>query len=151
MIERINAGAIAQVDMRSVSAEELKKIEAHLMKCAEAALSEENAWTRARGKNVKVKLVKELVGDRPFGETSSAHLLVRTVREELARAGFSPRLGWSSTDSNAPMAMGIPAVTLSFGGTASGVHGRNETYNATGRLKELEAIRQALFRIAAKP
>lgn len=148
-INTIAPGAVAQVDLRSQGKAELEAIEAHLMKSADEALAEENAWTKERGKNVPVRLVKELVGDRPLGRTSEDHELVRVVREELEKAGLKPSLGASSTDANAAMALGIPAVCLSYGGKGTGVHGTDETHDTAGRLAELDAVRSALFRLAS--
>ena len=34
-----------------------------------------------------------------------------------------------SSDSNVPMSLGIPAVTIGGGGSGSGSHSLNETYN----------------------
>lgn len=150
-INTIPPAAVAQVDMRSRDPGELAKLEAHLMACADRALREENAWTEARGPAVPVRPVRELVGDRPFGRTAPDHELVRVVREELERAGLTVTLGWASTDANAAMAAGIPAVTLSSGGRATGVHGRQERYDATGRVREIDALREALFRLASGP
>lgn len=147
-VNTIPPGAVAQVDLRSMGKPELEAAEAHLLRSAQEALSEENAWTRSRGKNVPVRLVKELVGDRPFGRTPEDHPLVRVVAEELERAGFKPSTGWASTDANAAMAAGIPAVCLSYGGSATGVHGTDETHDTTGRVAELDAVREALFRLA---
>lgn len=147
-VNTIAAGAVAQVDLRSAGREELEALEAHLLKSADEALAEENAWTKERGKNVPLRLVRELVGDRPLGRTAEDHELVRVVREELERAGLRVKLGPSSTDANAAMAAGIPAVCLSYGGKGSGVHGTDETHDTTGRLQELDAVRAALFRLA---
>jgi acetylornithine deacetylase/succinyl-diaminopimelate desuccinylase-like protein len=147
-VNTLPPGAVAQVDLRSGGKAELEALEAHLLRSAEEALSEENAWTKERGKNVPVRLVKELVGDRPLGRTPEDHELVRVAREELERAGFKVTLGASSTDANAAMAAGIPAVCLSYGGKGSGVHGTDETHDTTGRLRELDAVRAALFRLA---
>jgi len=147
-INTIPPGAMAQVDLRSVGRDELQKAEAALLAAAQEALAEENAWTRHWGKNVLVRLVKELVGDRPFGLTPEDHEIVRVVREELERAGLRPSLGWASTDANAAMAGGVAAVTLSAGGRGTGVHGRDETHDTTGRVGEFDAVREALFRLA---
>jgi acetylornithine deacetylase/succinyl-diaminopimelate desuccinylase-like protein len=147
-VNTVPPGAMAQVDLRSAGREELARAEAALLAAAEEALAEENAWSRARGKDVPVRLVRELVGDRPFGRTAEDHELVRVVREELDRAGFRVTLGWASTDANAAMAAGLPAVTLSAGGRGTGVHGRDETHDTTGRVQELDALREALFRLA---
>jgi acetylornithine deacetylase/succinyl-diaminopimelate desuccinylase-like protein len=42
--------------------------------------------------------------------------------------GLDPGLGRSSTDSNVPISLGVPAVTLGGGGASGGTHSPNEWY-----------------------
>jgi hypothetical protein len=43
--------------------------------------------------------------------------------------GFQTDLGASSTDSNLPMSLGIPAITIDGGGSGGGAHALNEWYD----------------------
>jgi hypothetical protein len=43
--------------------------------------------------------------------------------------GFVPVPGASSTDSNYPLSLGIPAVTIDGGGSGSGAHSLSERYD----------------------
>ena len=43
--------------------------------------------------------------------------------------GADERLLEGSSDSNVPMNLGIPALTIGGGGSGSGAHSLNETYN----------------------
>ena len=40
--------------------------------------------------------------------------------------GFEPKLSASSTDSNIPMSLGIPAITMGAGGTGGRAHALDE-------------------------
>jgi tripeptide aminopeptidase len=43
--------------------------------------------------------------------------------------GLQPRLDEGSTDSNVPIGLGIPAVTIDAGGAATGTHTIAETFD----------------------
>jgi tripeptide aminopeptidase len=43
--------------------------------------------------------------------------------------GFSGSPGEGSTDSNVPMNLGIPAITIGGGGRGTGAHALDETYD----------------------
>jgi hypothetical protein len=47
--------------------------------------------------------------------------------------GCVPRLDQASTDSNIPISMGIPAITLGGGGTSGNSHTLDEWYDPRGR------------------
>ena len=49
--------------------------------------------------------------------------------------GLPERLGEGSTDSNIPMSLGIPAVTIGGGGTTSGTHALSEAFDSTDSWK----------------
>jgi tripeptide aminopeptidase len=54
----------------------------------------------------------------------------------VARAtGVSETLHEGSTDSNVPMSLGIPAVTISGGGLGTGAHSLNETFDTRDSWK----------------
>ncbi len=52
--------------------------------------------------------------------------------------GLSTKLGEGSTDSNVPMNQGIPAITIGGGGSGSGAHSLNETFDAHDSWKGTE-------------
>ena len=85
-----------------------------------------------RGKPEEVTVDIEQVGDRPAGSQSSDADIVQASMAAVAALGFEPVLdGASSTDSNVPINLGIPAVTLNGGGEAGGIHTLNEYYDPT--------------------
>jgi len=101
------------VDMRSESKEELSKLVDAFHGLLFATVEEENqARSTAQG---KIKVEAKLIGDRPAGETPRSSPIVQTVAAVVTAFGLKPSYGISSTDSNIPMNLGIPAVTIGRG------------------------------------
>lgn len=67
----------------------------------------------------------ETVDRRPAGRLQSGHPLLRTVLEERAALGLASRLSEGSTDANAALALGIPALAMGCG-RGSGMHTTDE-------------------------
>jgi len=112
-----------EVDMRSVSEDRLRGIDAIFQAAVREAIAEQNRM-RAHGDSLTVEL--ELVGDRPSGEIPLSDPLVQRAAAAIAYFGFEPRPNRSSTDANIPISRGIPAVTLGGGGVGSGAHSLQE-------------------------
>ncbi|HSH45090.1 MAG TPA: M20/M25/M40 family metallo-hydrolase [Longimicrobiales bacterium] len=112
-----------QVDMRSVSDERLRGIDALFRRTMQEARAAQNALPR-RGDSLTVEL--ELVGDRPSGDIAATDPLVQRALAAVASFGVEPSLGRSSTDSNVPISMGIPAVTIGGGGRGGNAHALDE-------------------------
>ncbi|NNU42648.1 M20/M25/M40 family metallo-hydrolase [Ramlibacter montanisoli] len=126
-VNAIAAEAELGLDMRSNSAEELKKLEERMLQLAREAAAEENArWNQ---KDV-IKVEFKLVGDRPAGAGSIDSAMVHAARKGIAAVGGEVKsIMASSTDSNLPISLGIPAVTLGSGGIGGGSHGPGEWYS----------------------
>jgi acetylornithine deacetylase/succinyl-diaminopimelate desuccinylase-like protein len=109
------------VDIRSETKEELNKaVETFTRLMREAAEEENRARSTSQG---KVEVEVKLIGDRPFGQIAMSAPMVQTAASIVEGLGMTPAYGVSSTDSNIPMSMGIPALTLESGATG----GRNHT------------------------
>ncbi|WP_419164993.1 M20/M25/M40 family metallo-hydrolase [Candidatus Palauibacter sp.] len=121
-----------EVDMRSVSEESLARIDAAFRDAMRRALAEENALRRD---GPEIELDLDQIGDRPSGEVADDHPLVQRASEVVRLFGGEPQLARSSTDSNIPIALGIPAVTIGSGGIGSGAHSPGEWWiNRDGHL-----------------
>jgi acetylornithine deacetylase/succinyl-diaminopimelate desuccinylase-like protein len=121
-----------EIDMRSESPASLERIDSLLQRAVEGALEEEN---RARRSGPPLTVDVNRIGDRPSGEIDPSDPLVQRAVAATRLLGLEPVLGRSSTDSNVPIARGIPAVTLGGGGVAGGVHSPDEWYvNEDGPL-----------------
>jgi acetylornithine deacetylase/succinyl-diaminopimelate desuccinylase-like protein len=112
-----------EVDMRSESQTSLLAIDSLFRASMRQALEEQNRMVR-HGERLSVEL--EQVGDRPSGETDpNAPLLLRALAG-IRHFGGSPSVQRSSTDSNIPIALGIPAITMAGGGSAGRAHSMDE-------------------------
>jgi tripeptide aminopeptidase len=117
-----------ELDMRSSDPAALAAIDANIQKAIDAAVTEENArW----GKPGTITVVKELVGDRPAGSTPESSMIVKSGLAAATVLGFSSNLGEGSTDSNTPMALGVPAITIGGGGRGREAHALTESFDTT--------------------
>lgn len=117
-----------ELDMRSSDPAALAAIDASIARAIDAAVVEENArW----GKAGAISVTKELVGDRPAGNTPENSAIVRAGLAAATALGFSANLGEGSTDSNIPMSMKIPAVTIGGGGRGREAHALTESFDTT--------------------
>jgi acetylornithine deacetylase/succinyl-diaminopimelate desuccinylase-like protein len=122
------------VDMRSESCDELKKIEARFLPIVKAAAANENRVRSTRLGPVEVG--PNLIGDRPCGETPLDSDIVQTASRILRTLGLTPSYGTSSTDSNVPMSLGIPAITI-----RSGPGGRSHSLDEWTDVERQDAVR----------
>jgi tripeptide aminopeptidase len=123
-VNSIPADVWLEVDMRSESKDELAKLDARFLDILKGSADHENA---ARDTRLgKVSATPKLIGERPTGATSEAAPIVRTTAAAIRAAGYAPVLGASSTDSNIPISLGVPAVTIGSGGVAGRAHSLDE-------------------------
>jgi len=112
-----------EVDMRSVSPERLDSIDGLLKQAVLKALDEQNSLMRL-GDSLRVNI--EMIGKRPSGELPTALPLVQRAMASSAFLGKRPGLTRGSTNSNIPISLGIPAVTIGRGGRGAHAHALNE-------------------------
>jgi tripeptide aminopeptidase len=99
-----------EVDMRSESVTELKRVEERMLKIVKDAADTEN-FARST-KEGKITVEAKLIGDRPAGNTDEKSDLVQFAKTAIEAGGYKVNYQWSSTDSNLPMSLGIPAITI---------------------------------------
>ncbi|MBE65373.1 MAG: peptidase M20 [Gammaproteobacteria bacterium] len=117
-------GAFA-IDMRSNDPNELAKLESRAKEAALEAVAEENA----RWNNGKIFVDFNLIGDRPVGRTPPESHIVQVAALTFDELGIElQELGTSSTDSNLPMSLNIPAITIAGGGQGGGAHSPGEWF-----------------------
>ena len=90
--------ATMDVDLRSASAEELRRLDAFFRRAVRESVDDENGARRMGDPPLELDL--KLIGDRPSGETSPDALIVRLAEEATRFFGYQTRLDRSSTDSN---------------------------------------------------
>ena len=112
------------VDMRSESRDELEKLVETFLDLVHEAVEEENA-TRSISEG-QIELEMTLVGDRPSGQTSESATIVKFAVAAFEAFGIRPTFRISSTDSNVPISLGIPAITIGRGGLGGRSHSLDE-------------------------
>ena len=128
-----------EVDMRSVSPDRLNQIDKIFKDAMNRALVDYN---NSGIKGEKLTLVLEQIGDRPSGELATSLALVQRSMAATEYFGEEPSLTRGSTNSNIPISLGIPAVTLGRGGVGSDGHSLTEWWlNKNGA----DAIKLALL------
>jgi len=135
-VNSIAAEAQMQLDMRSNSEEELLALEDKIMGLVSDAAQEENKrWNRD-----DITVETELVGDRPAGSQPDDALIVQSGWASVESIALQPGLAApSSTDSNYPMSLGIPSLTLRGGGVAEGTHSPEECFDPTNAYQGPQA------------
>ncbi|MDB0051446.1 M20/M25/M40 family metallo-hydrolase [Gammaproteobacteria bacterium] len=127
-VNSIAADAVFALDMRSNDREQLALLEKRAKAAAEEAVGEENA----RWGNGEITVDFVLIGDRPAGRTATENSLVQAAALAFDKVGIElQQLGISSTDSNIPMSLGIPAITIAGGGNGGGAHSPDEWFTPT--------------------
>lgn len=132
-INAIAEEASLEVDLRSEDPGELDKLELKFLESVRMGVAEENAMRKASGAVVKED--HKLVSHRPGGQTAADNALVRAAMWASKATGHAPSLGYSSTDSNLPISLGIPAVTLGGGGNGNNAHSLEEWFEPEGAWK----------------
>jgi tripeptide aminopeptidase len=121
--------ASMEVDMRSEDAKSLATTNDKIMKIVKDALVAENArWPGSRAAAAKISLVIDTIGIRPTGGQSDNVPIAQTALNAAKVLGFASGTSASSTDSNIPISLSIPAITIGGGGHAEGAHSLGEWY-----------------------
>jgi acetylornithine deacetylase/succinyl-diaminopimelate desuccinylase-like protein len=128
-VNAIPAEAWMEVDLRSSDKAALTALDASFQRALDVALAEENERWGGRG---RLTLEKTVVGNRPAGRTAADAPIVQAAVSVGRALGLETRLDEGSTDANLAMSLGIPAITIDAGGSASGTHSLAETFDSTG-------------------
>ncbi len=133
-----------EVDMRSQSPASLGIIEQAFLDAMRRGLAEENALRR---EGPALELDADKIGDRPSGELDASLPLIQRALAATAHYGVEGQISRSSTNSNIPISLGVPAVTLGRGGAGFGGHSPQEGWmNVDGHL----AIQRALLVVVSE-
>jgi tripeptide aminopeptidase len=100
-VNTIAEAAEMLLDMRSVSAEELTRLETRVM----ALLPDVE-------REYGVHIERQLVGDRPAGSKADTAWMVDTIRQVHQALDIQTQVNVASTNANVPLSQGIPAVVI---------------------------------------
>ena len=120
---------IMHIDMRSESAENIRTVDRQVRRALQEAMEEENArWPGERAARARVSVTIDTIGIRPTGAQSDTVKIVQVGLSAAKSLGFTADVGAGSTDSNLPISIGIPAITIDGGGAGGGAHSLAEWY-----------------------
>ncbi len=147
-VNSIPNSVFMEFDMRSESAAELAKLDQTLIGILDKAVADENAARST--KDGKISYEAKVIGERPAGNTPQTADIVKLTAGAITALGFTPQHEDSSTDSNVPMNLGIPAVTIGAGGKAGRAHALDEWIDVekTSSLKGMQVGLAALLAVA---
>lgn len=139
-----------KLDMRSLSPESLAALEKTMLGIVDGAVKAENSFRADSGQKITVE--KILIGDRPAGVQPETAAVVQAACAAIAGVGGEPNLTpHSSTNANAPISRGIPAVVLRTGGATGGTHALDEWFEPEGSQMGAKATLLLLFALAGLP
>lgn len=92
--------ATAEIDLRSEEAATLAQLNEQVLKIVQQSRQE------------GVRVLAEVIGERPAGEISTDHPLVQLAIQSLEQVGVQPILNIGSTDANIPLSFGYPAIGI---------------------------------------
>ena len=125
-VNSIAGNAVLELDMRSVGMQQLLDVETKAMQPIRSAVAEENARWNSQGITVDI----QLVGDRPAGSQTLNSPILQVAALAVRAMGLVPTLEQpGSTDSNAAISLGIPALTVGRGGFNGNMHSIDEWFD----------------------
>lgn len=129
------------IDLRSESSVELQRLDDNLREIINRGHQRE---LQRRSEGALEPIVTQ-IGDRPAGVTSPDSPLVRAACQALEAEELRPRMIAASTDANAAIAVGVPAVAMSWGGRSDNQHSIREWFDPTDRARSLRVIARMLL------
>ena len=147
-VNSIPERAVASIDFRSTSSDELLRLEVALHRAVEDAVSRANEIAkklRGRSRGPLTFAITK-IGDRPAAQLPPDSPVLETLRSVDRHLGIRTDLRLGSTDANIPIARGIPALSMGAGGDGGGAHTLAEWYSDKNR--ELGLRRALLLTLA---
>jgi acetylornithine deacetylase/succinyl-diaminopimelate desuccinylase-like protein len=133
-----------EVDMRSLSPEKLKGIEKILLDQMNRALNDYNAGVKT---GAKLSLNFEKIGERPSGVQKEDLPLIQKAGAVIDYFKGKAYAGTGSTNSNIPISLGVPSITIGRGGKGENAHSLDEWWiNENGA----EAIKFGLLMLVSE-
>ena len=123
-VNSIPSAVSMDVDIRSESCAELEKVDDTFLAIVKSAVADENRARSTREGSITAE--PKVIGERPCGETPMDAPILKTTAAAVQAFGLTPSFGISSTDSNIPMSIGIPALTIGRGGPGGRAHSPDE-------------------------
>jgi len=120
-----------EIDMRSVSDVELRKVDVQVLALLAKARDAENARWGEADPAKKVSFTIDTIGVRPANSDQNENMPIVVAAAKAAKELGITRMRYvaTSSDANYPMSIGIPAITVNAGGDDAGSHSLDEWYD----------------------
>jgi len=147
-VNSIPESAVASIDFRSTSTDELTRLEVALHRAVEDAVDRANRIAKEYPARSRGSLTFTItrIGDRPAAQLPADSPILETLRSVDRHLGIRTDMRLGSTDANIPIARGIPAISMGAGGDGGGAHTLGEWYSDKDR--ELGLRRAMLLTLA---
>jgi tripeptide aminopeptidase len=149
-VNAIPEDAWLDVDVRSTNDGTLLRFEREIRDIAAASAAQEN-HLRVPGTPTLTHDIA-IIGDRPCGQTTEDAPLVVAAIEATRLVGRAPQLATASTDANAAIGAGVPAIAIGGGGRGGDAHSSHEWFDNTAGVAGAEralTIVATMARLAA--
>jgi acetylornithine deacetylase/succinyl-diaminopimelate desuccinylase-like protein len=144
-VNSIPESATADLDLRSVSALELDRIELAVLNTLTHSINPEN-----HGHATELQLHVIRIGNRAAGALAHSSALFTSLHAVDRHLGLTTEARIGSTDANLPLSLGVPALAIGSGGTGWGIHTLQEGYDPTGRDLALRRVLLLLLDACAR-
>jgi tripeptide aminopeptidase len=132
-VNSIPESVTADLDLRSVSAEQLDLTEGQLLHTIRRSVDAANP------RNL-LTLEIARIGDRPAAALPADSALLASLGAVDRHLHIATESRIGSTDANWPLSLGVPALAIGAGGTAGGIHTLHEWYDPSGRELALRRV-----------
>ncbi|MGH7678511.1 MAG: M20/M25/M40 family metallo-hydrolase [Gemmatimonadaceae bacterium] len=149
-VNSIPEEAWLEVDARATRDATLARFERDIREIAGVAASEENKRRASGTPPMTYEITR--IGSRPSGQTTEDQPLVLAALEATRLVGRSPELTTASTDANAAIGVGAPAIAIGAGGQGGDAHSSHEWFDNSASSPGVErafTIIATMARIAA--
>ena len=145
-VNSIPESAVASIDFRSTSADELLRLEVALHRAVEDAVEFANGHAKSVGARGKLVFSIQKIGDRPAAQLPRDSPILEALQAVDRRLDLKTTVRLGSTDANVPISLQVPSVSIGAGGDGGGAHTLAEWYSAKDR--ELGLKRALLLTLA---
>jgi tripeptide aminopeptidase len=140
-VNSIPESAVATVDLRSTSTEELVRLEVALHRAVEDAVDHWNGRTSLTGRLRGMLTYKiDMIGNRPAALLPDGSPILEALRAVDRHFALNSGSRLGSTDANVPISLGVPSLSLGAGGDGGGAHTLAEWYSTKDRETGLRRI-----------
>jgi len=141
-VNSIPESAVAAIDFRSTSPDELLRLEVALHRAVEDAVEHWNSLAKAGAAPIRgvLSFTIKRIGDRPAAVLPGDSPLMETLGAVDRHLGLKTDIRLGSTDANIPLSLGIPALSMGAGGEGGGAHTLGEWYSARDREAGLRRV-----------